>query len=150
VAYLAALVLRDRVGIFELAIRFAFSGYAALAPVMVAALFWKRSTKWGVLAAVLWVSATLIGSWYLHESTAGIAPHPGQPPVPIYPALGSLLLRTPGGVTVNGFLPVLPMVLGSAALVAFVSLLTRPPSRATIERYFPDPGKLDALRGGPI
>ena len=53
VAYLIALELKDKAGIFELAIRFAFSGFAALAPVMLAALF-KRSTKWGALASVLW------------------------------------------------------------------------------------------------
>ena len=59
VAYLVALELRDKVGIFELAIRFAFSGYAALAPVMLAAVFWRRSTRWGALLAVAWVAASL-------------------------------------------------------------------------------------------
>ncbi len=136
-AYLLALRLKDQVGIFELAIRFAFSGFAALAPVMIGALFWKRSTKWGVLAASLWVAASVLGTWSLHATTAAIAPGPGQPAVPIFPALGDLLLRTAGNVTVYGFLPVFPMVLGSAALVVLVSLATRPPSRATLERYFP-------------
>lgn len=49
-AWIAAQELRHRVGIFELAVRFAFSGFAALAPIMIAALYWKRSTKWGALA----------------------------------------------------------------------------------------------------
>ena len=53
VAYFIALELKDKAGIFELAVRFAFTGFAALAPVMVAALFWKRSNKWGALAAAL-------------------------------------------------------------------------------------------------
>src|SRR4029077_8122379 len=30
--------------------QYAFAGYSALAPLLVAALFWKRSTKWGALA----------------------------------------------------------------------------------------------------
>ena len=137
VAYFTALRLKDEVGIFELAIRFAFSGFAALAPIMVAALFWKRSTKWGALAAVLWVAAAVIGTWYLHGATQSIAPPPGQPPVPIFPALGNVLLRTTGNVTVYGFLPVMPMVLVSALLVWLFSVLTRPPSQATLERYFP-------------
>jgi Na+/proline symporter len=94
VAYLIALKLKDKAGIFELAVRFAFTGFAALAPVMVAALFWKRSNKWGALAAALWVLATMIFTWYLHNTTAGIAPQPGQPPVQIFPALGDLFLRT--------------------------------------------------------
>jgi SSS family solute:Na+ symporter len=54
VAYLIALELKDKAGIFELAVRFAFTGFAALAPVMVAALYWKRSTNGR--AAALWVS----------------------------------------------------------------------------------------------
>ncbi len=136
-AWLVAVELRDRVGIFDLAVRFAFSGFAALAPVMLAALFWRRSTKWGALAAALWVALTVPGSWYLHAASAAIAPLPGQPPVSIYPALGSLLLRTPAQITLFGFLPVVPMVLGSALLVWLVSLLTPPPSAATLERYFP-------------
>jgi SSS family solute:Na+ symporter len=143
VAYLVALRAKDQVGIFELSIRFAFSGYAALTPILLAALFWRRSTKWGALAATLWVAATVLGSWWLHDATQAIAPPPGQPPVPIFPSLGGLLLRGTGGVTVWGALPVVPMVLGSALLVWLVSLATRPPSRATIERFFPAaPGEL--------
>src|ERR1051326_6603617 len=57
IAYFVA--LRTPESIFELAVRFAFSGFAAMAPVMVAALFWKRSTKWGALASTLWVAAWL-------------------------------------------------------------------------------------------
>jgi hypothetical protein len=38
---------------------------------------------------------------------------------------------------VHGYLPVLPMCLGSALWMIVVSLLTPPPKRATIERYFP-------------
>lgn len=139
-AYLVALAARDRIGIFELAVRFAFSGYAALSPVMLAALFWRRSTKRGALAATLWVAASLGLMWYLHEVSAPIAPPPGRPAVPIVPALGDLFLRSAGGVTVYGLLPVVPMLAGSALLMWIVSLLTRPPSRATIERYFPPVG----------
>src|ERR1051325_797853 len=65
IAYLVA--INTTTGIFELAIRFAFSGFAAMAPVMVAALFWKRSTKWGALASTLWVAASLVGTWYLQH-----------------------------------------------------------------------------------
>jgi SSS family solute:Na+ symporter len=137
VAYFIALKLKDKAGIFELAIRFAFTGFASLSPVMVAALYWKRSNKWGALASVLWVTLTMAGSWYLHETSGGIAPKAGQPPVQIFPALGDLFLRTPGSVTMFGYLPVLFMCVGSAGLMWLVSLLTPAPSRATIEKYFP-------------
>ncbi|MCZ7644098.1 MAG: sodium:solute symporter family protein [Planctomycetota bacterium] len=140
-AYLIALQLKDKAGIFELAIRFAFSGFAALAPVMIAAMFWRRSTKWGALAAVLWVAGTLVATYVIHGQSEALAPKPGQPPVPIYPEWGRFLLRTPVNVTVFGFLPVMPMCLGSAVLVFVVSLLTPPPSAATLEKYFPSKTK---------
>ena len=55
IAYVVALI--TPASIFEMAVRFAFSGFAAMAPVMIAALFWKRSTKYGALASTLWVAA---------------------------------------------------------------------------------------------
>jgi len=135
IAYAVALLTPE--SIFELAVRFAFSGFAALAPVMVAALFWKRSTKYGALASTLWVAAWLVLIWYLQRYSDGFAPKPGQPPVAIFPALGHLLERSVANVTVYGFLPVVPMVIGSAVLMVLVSLVTPAPSRATLDRYFP-------------
>jgi len=76
IAYLVALALKEKQGIFEIAIRYAFSGFAAMAPVMVAALFWKRSTKWGALAATLFVAFTLAGNAALQGS-----PQKSTPPV---------------------------------------------------------------------
>jgi SSS family solute:Na+ symporter len=134
VAYLVALVTPE--SIFELAVRFAFSGFAAMSPVMIAALFWKRSTKYGALASTVWVAAWLSLTWYLQKISDDTAPAPGMPPTLIFPALGHLFERTPGGVTILGFLPVVPMVLGSALLMFFASLLTRPPSQPTIDKYF--------------
>jgi SSS family solute:Na+ symporter len=135
VAYVIALTLKDS-NIFDLAIRFAFSGYAALAPVMIAALFWKRSTKYGAFAATIWVAATTIFFWWLLSHTDGIKPPPGKF-VQIHPEMGDLLLRSPSNVLVYGYLPVVPMVLGSALLMIGVSLMTPAPSSATIEKYFP-------------
>jgi SSS family solute:Na+ symporter len=136
-AYYTAIRLKDREGIFELAIRFAFSGFASLAPIMLAALFWKRSTKWGALASALWVAIAVLGVWYLHETTAAIAPKPGSPPVQIFTPFGDMLLRSTSGVTVYGFLPVMPMCLVSGFLMWVVSLLTPPPRAGTIAKYFP-------------
>jgi len=135
-SYVIALQLKDKEGIFDLAIRFAFSGFAALSPIMLAALFWKRSTQWGALAAVLWVAFTVAFSWYLLETTESKKPAPGQF-VQIYSELGNMFMRSPSNVLIYGFLPVMPMVLGSALLMFVVSLLTPAPSAATIEKYFP-------------
>ena len=69
--------------------------------------------------------------------SAGLAPKPGQPLVQIFPVLGDLFLRSPGNVLVYGYLPVMPMVLGSAFCMVAGSLLTKPPGRATMGKYFP-------------
>lgn len=136
IAYVIALNTPE--SIFELAVRFAFTGFASMAPVMIAALFWKRSTKYGALASTLWVAAWLLLTWFVHRYSDGLAPKPGQPAVVIFSALGHFLERSTANVTVFGFLPVVPMVLGSAVVMVLFSLLTPPPSSATILKYFPD------------
>ncbi len=104
VAYLVA--LRAPQSIFDLAVQYAFSGYSALAPLLVAALFWKRSTKWGALAVALWTAGAVI-------YTASV----------------------PGALAWFGLMPVVPMTVISCALMIVVSLVTRPPSLETIRRY---------------
>ena len=103
-AYVIA--LRAPQGIFDLAVQYAFSGYAALSPLLVAALFWRRSTKWGALAVALWVAFAVIYT-----------------------------SQVPGALAWYGLLPVVPMTLISCGLMIAVSLVTRPPSQRTIERY---------------
>jgi solute:Na+ symporter, SSS family len=193
IAYLIALELKAKQGIFEIAIRYAFSGFAAMAPVMVAALFWKRSTKWGALASTLFVAVSLIGFASLQgkptppptaiakpaqvqEKVAAVAksdsvdskPADATNQVPTVaaeikpaatntPAIAGtkpknviwqigkgkdatvILSLAPNGDVrfLNGYMTVVPMVFGSALLMIIVSLLTRPPSSATIEKYFP-------------
>ena len=129
-----AVALRAPETIFELAIQYAFSGFAALSPLLVAALFWKGSTKWGALAVTVWVAiaVVLIGAF----QAAVPAPAPG--PANVIWSLGGteVLSRTPGGTAVFGFMPVVPMVLVSALLMFFVSLITAKPKQSTLARYF--------------
>jgi Na+/proline symporter len=137
VRYVLALALEGQKSIFDLAIRFGFSGFAALAPMMLAALFWRRSNKWGALAAVLWVVFCTGLLWWLQLHSNGLAPKPGEAPVPIFEGLGDLFLRTPMNVTVYGYMPVMFMCLGSAFWMILVSLLTPAPSRAVVAKFFP-------------
>ena len=83
--------------------QYAFSGYAALSPLLFAALFWRRSTKWGALAVALWTACAVI-----------------------YTA------RVPGALAWYGLMPVVPMTIISCLLMIVVSLVTRPPSPETI------------------
>lgn len=131
VAYVVA--LRAPADIFSLATQYGFSGYAALSPLVFAALFWRRSTKWGALAVTLWSAGAVAAiAWF----QATVPPPAAGSVKVIWSVAGlDLLTRTPGGTAVLGFAPVMPMVLVSVALMAVVSLLTRPPSQATIARY---------------
>ena len=104
VAYVIA--LRAPQGIFDLAVQYAFSGYSALSPLLVAALFWTRSTKWGALAVTVWVAGAVIYT-----------------------------SQVPGALAWYGLLPVVPMTIISCLLMVGVSLVTPPPSAATIGRY---------------
>jgi hypothetical protein len=206
IAYLVALWLKEKQGIFEIAVRYAFSGFAAMAPVMVAALFWQRSTKWGALAATIFVAASLIASGFLQGKPAPAPPSaaagpstnavataalpasvgrdsvepspstnavagaalpadaapniaatntPGALQASAMPAAAKpkediiwqigqgadatkILSRSPTGDVrfLNGYMTVFPMVVGSALCMILFSLLTPPPSKTTIDKYF--------------
>lgn len=132
VAYSVA--LRAPETIFELAIQYAFSGFAALSPLLVAALFWKGSTKWGALAVTVWVAFSVVAVALFQH----FVPAPAPGPSVVFGKVGGweVLSRTPGGTAIFGFMPVVPMVIISALLMWFVSLATSKPSQPTIAKYF--------------
>ena len=98
--------------IFKLGI-WSFTGFASLFPVVAAALFWKRSTKPGAAASVL----TAAGLWAYFFIAAGDDPD-----------------YTVGG---TGLMPVAVILAASTAAMLGVSLLTKPPDQAVLERFFP-------------
>jgi len=130
-AYLIA--VRAPQSIFDLAVQYAFSGYSALLPLLIAALFWRGSTKWGALASTLWAFFA-VAAVALFQSVIP-TPAPGQSVVALSIGGVEVLTRTPGGTAVFGFMPVVPMVIISALLMIVVSKLTRKPSVETVERY---------------
>ena len=137
VAYLIA--LRIPQSIFDVATQYAFAGYAALVPLLVAALFWRNSTRWGALAATLWTAAAVVAVAVIQNS---IAPPPPGGSIAVW-AIGDWEIVTRGatGTFVMGMLPVVPMTLISALLMVVVSLATKAfarPSEAVLKRYFPE------------
>jgi len=104
-------VVTDR-SIFKLGI-WAFTGFAALFPVVAAALFWRRSTKYGAVASI--VSVVILWTYFFAVSWK----HPGY---------------TVGG---TGIMPVAVILAVSLAAMVIGSLLTKPPDRAVVERFFP-------------
>jgi SSS family solute:Na+ symporter len=133
VAY--AIALSAPQSIFDIASQYAFAGYSALVPLLVAALFWKKSTKWGALAVAVWTAAAVAAVAMLQSLVP--APPPGVT-VPVW-SIGDLdvIARVAAGTTVLGFLPVVPMTLMSALLMVVVSRATAAsvPSAATLARY---------------
>lgn len=128
------IALRAPPGIFGIAVQYAFSGFTTLLPLLVSALFWKGSTKWGALAVVVWTAASVTGIAVLQAVVP--APPPGTV-VPIWTAGGvEVITRTTGGTDVWGYMPVLPMLVGSTVLMIVVSWLTPKPRTATLARYF--------------
>ena len=72
VAYLIALRLPQ--SIFDVATQYAFAGYSALTPLLVGALFWRKSTRWGALASALWVAAAVLGVAAIQQTIPPPAP----------------------------------------------------------------------------
>ena len=134
VAYLIALVAPQ--SIFDIATQYAFAGYAALSPLLVAALFWKDSTRWGALAATVWTAAAVLAVAVLQSVVP--APPPGAA-VTVLSILGvEVVTRAAAGTQVLGLLPVVPMTLISALLMVIVSRCTPAsrPAGVTLARYF--------------
>jgi SSS family solute:Na+ symporter len=131
VAY--AIALRVPQSIFDLASQFAFAGYAALSPLLIAALCWRGSTKWGALATTLWAGGAVLAIAIVQT----MIPPPAGAPIVLWSMGGTdIIVRGAAGVTVLGFLPVVPMTIVSALLMWAVSLATRKPAPETIARYF--------------
>ena len=90
------------------------SGFAGLFPIVVAALYWRRSTAAGVIGAIV----TVGGLWILFFLRG---------------------LETPGEYTVggSGIMPVAFLVAGATVSIVILSLVTRPPDKDVVERFFP-------------
>jgi SSS family solute:Na+ symporter len=97
--------------IFKLGI-WSFTGYASLLPLVVAAIYWKRATRDGAIASVLTVAA--LWSFFFMRAWS----------VPGY---------TVGG---TGVMPVAVILVAGAVVLVLVSLVTRPPERAVLDRFF--------------
>ena len=111
VAWLLSLVIER--SIFRLGI-WSFTGFAALLPLVVAAVYWRRSTRVGALATIL----TVVVSWvYFVERSWS---DPGY---------------SVGG---TGLKPVVVMLFLSSLAMALGSLVSRPPGGEVLARFFGD------------
>ncbi len=107
--YIVALLLYER-SVFDLAI-WCFSGFAALTPLVIAALYWKRATKVGAYSCVI---AVFI-SWLTFFAMSGFG---GE-----YFVFG-------------GIVPAAIMWFIGAAAMIIGSLASEPPSEKTLAKFF--------------
>lgn len=122
-SWLLSLWLQAARPIFGLAI-WCFSGFAALFPLVFAALYWKRTTKWGAYASILAGLGTGVYYYVAAGREHGFASR-------IEP-----LVHIPGLPADWGVVPALPMVAAATVALVAASLLTRPPAPATVRRFF--------------
>ena len=112
VAYLVSLLLMKTTSVFNLGI-WCFSGFTALFPIVVAALYWKRATAVGAFACIV-VTAVLWTYWF-HQSGYGANK----------------------AFAVYGMLPVAPLTLASSAALVIGSLCSKSPESRLVNRFFP-------------
>lgn len=86
----------------------AFTGFVMTMPMFFAGLYWKRSTKWGILSALV-VTCILL---------------------PIYSFTDVLKW------TQFGFLPIIPLLIINIVLIVVVSYLTPAPEKKVIDEFF--------------
>ncbi len=121
VAYGLSLVA-DR-SIFRLGV-WSFSGFSALFPLVLAAIYWRRSTRQGAIAAVAVTAALWI--YYFQRSWSD----PGY---------------TLGGA---GWMPVVALFAASTLTIVVVSLLTPPPSSEHLRSFFAEEDEDRGTAGG--
>ena len=107
--YILALLLQSQ-NVFDLAV-WCFSGFAALTPLVIATLYWKRATAAGAFASVIAVVVT----WVIFFAMSGFG----------------------GEFTVmGGVMPAAICWVAGALAMVVVSLATKPPSKETVDKFF--------------
>jgi len=105
-----------------------FSGFSSLFPLILAALYWPRLTKAGGYACIL----AAAGSWLWLFAASDFAAQPDF----------TVNLPVPLAVDADGawqLMPVAAMITLSTVAMVTVSLMTKPPSQQTLDRFFPSP-----------
>lgn len=123
ITYLLALYLKDSAHVFDLGV-WCFSGFAALFPLIWAAVYWRRVTRAGAIASLLAATLTWTVLFYRDILASG-QKRPGEDELLVF-----------------GFMPVAFIFAVAAVTLVVVSLLTRAPSAATVAKFIPgqEPG----------
>lgn len=96
--------------IFDMAV-WCFTGFSALVPLVVASIYWRRTTLAGAYASI----AMAVGTWAYFFRASGYGGEYAVGP---------------------GIIPAAVCVLAAAVVLVGVSLVTRPPDEATLAKFF--------------
>lgn len=114
-----------------------FSAFSSLFPILLAALFWRRSTKWGVLASALTV-AVLVPLFYCLADYGQQEKYTVTGWAELSRHLHNLFAAGRNREFSDaGVLPVAVILPAAALALVVVSLVTRRPTPATLECFFP-------------
>ncbi len=102
--------------IFDLGV-WCFSGFGSLFPLVFGAVYWRRMTRGGAIAGVLVMVATWL--WLFTRDM-------------MYKGAGG------GDSLILGMMPVAIIFSATLLTMVVVSLMTRPPAPATVEKFFPN------------
>ncbi|WDQ15310.1 sodium:solute symporter family protein [Rhodopirellula sp. P2] len=101
-----------------------FSGFSALFPLVVAALYWRGLTASGAIAGIL----AAISSWSYLFYHGTLDPE----------GLSKYVLRLPIGGETYEVMPVVAMVFSTLIAMVVVSMVTPKPPKETLAKFFPD------------
>ncbi len=109
--------------VFDLGL-WSFSGFTGLFPLVFAAIYWRRLTAAGAIASVLVAGV----SWFLLFQRSGFGANPGyafpETPIPV------------GPVEIPPMLSVVTIFFAAAIALVAVSMVTAPPKKQTLDRFF--------------
>ncbi|MHC5004700.1 MAG: sodium:solute symporter family protein [Planctomycetota bacterium] len=115
VAYGLSMALLN-VNVFDLGV-WCFSGFASLFPIVFASLYWRRTTREGVIASILVTAAVWFVFFYQDILGPGEQAHGGE-------------------FLVLGMMPVATIFAASVVTLVAVSLATKPPPDEVVDRFF--------------
>lgn len=104
--------------IFDLAV-WCFSGFASLFPLVFAAVYWRRVTRAGAIASVLVAAASWLVLFYEGLIKPTMAGHHSREDYLVF-----------------DMMPVAVMFAASALALVVVSLVTQPPRKEVVDRFF--------------
>lgn len=117
VTYVLSIWLKNSAHVFDLGV-WCFTGFASLFPLVFAAVYWRRVTRAGAYASL--IATTVVWLILFYRDIIAVKPEGMEDELLVF-----------------GMMPVAIIFAVSAVTLVVVSLMTQPPRRETVDRFFP-------------